>query len=436
MDGVLSMSRTRCHSRFLPALLPAFVAGACLAATPVVAQEDAAATPQPALRAGASYTGDFRRNTTGGLAVGDAYADSIDLGFEWTTSGLFSAATMTTSMSVMHLGGEAISGDYVGDAQGINNIEADQGWYLYESWVELGFGAHAYSLRGGVLDLNAEFDTPVTTVLFTQSSFGIGPDLSQSGRRGPGIWPQTGLGVRVAGDLTPGLHWRFGAYDGAPGTDDDAFTSTRVSRREGALLIGEIEWSNERIHKASFGSWGYTARFEPIDAALTGAARARGNDGYYALLDLKLGSAGGTDFDGALRAGTASGRFNVFDRYVGAALTASHLWAARPGDALGFGVAYAHTGAPYRALMDFQGQPATAAETSIELVYRAELTDWFSVLPMVQYVRDPGMAAGVDDAWIAGLRFEISRERSWQLSARRDVQPDESYARTQQGSPP
>lgn len=415
-------------SKILRALLSACI----VCAAPAAYAQDEAADVQPALIIGASYTGDFRRNTTGGLAVGDAYSDSIDLGFEWMTSGLFSAATMTTSVSVMHLGGDDITGAYVGDAQGINNIEADQGWYLYESWVEFAFGEHAYSLRTGVLDLNAEFDTPVTSGLFTQSSFGIGPDISQSGRRGPGIWPTTGLGLRAAGDFSSNVHWRFGAYDGAPGTDDGAFTSTRVSSRDGALLIGEVEWSNERIHKLSFGSWAYTARFERIDAGMTGAPPARGNDGFYALIDLELGSAGRTDFDGALRAGTASGRFNTFDRYIGAVVTATHLWTARPGDALGLGVAYAHAGAPYRAFMNFQGQPTTAAETSIELVYRAELTDWLSLLPVVQYVRDPGMNPVVGDAWIAGLRLEISRERSWQLSARRDVKPDESYARAQE----
>jgi porin len=169
----------------------------------------------------------------------------------------------------------------------------------------------------------------------------------------------------------------------------------------------------------------------PLDAVLEPAPPARGNDGFYALLDLGLGSVGNTDFDGALRAGTASGRFNVFDCYVGAVVTASHLWTTRPGDALGLGIAFAHGGAPYRALMNFQGQPATAGETSVELVYRAELTDWLSVLPVVQYVSDPGMDASLGDAWIAGLRFEISREKSWQLSARRDVPSDAAYARTQ-----
>jgi porin len=384
---------------------------------------------QPGWYAGASYTGDFRRNTTGGLAVGDAYADSIDLGVEWISTGLFSAATLTTSVSVMHLGGQGITGEYVGDAQGINNIEADRGWYLYESWVEFAFGEHAYWLRSGVLDLNAEFDTPVTSGLFTQSSFGIGPDLSQTGERGPGVWPTTGLGLRVAGDFASNARWRFGAYDAAPGADDGAFTSLRVSRRDGALLIGEIEYSSERIRKLAFGSWTYTGRFERIDADLNGAPPARGNEGCYALIDLALGAVGRTDVDAALRAGTASGRFNAFDRYVGVAFTATRLSGARPDDALGLGIAYAHTAAPYRARMDFEGQPAAAAETSVELVYRAAVTDWLSVLPVVQYVRDPGMVRAANDAWIAGLRFEVSRERSWRLSARRDVEADGSYAR-------
>lgn len=418
-------------------LLTAFAAVASLGsfAPAASAQDDSAAEARPALYLGASYTGDFRRNTSGGLAVGNAYSDSIDLGLEWTTSGLFSAATMTTSLSVMHLGGNDISGQYVGDAQGINNIEADQGWYLYESWVEFAFGQSSNSLRAGVLDLNAEFDTPVTSGLFTESSFGVGPDLSQTGKRGPGIWPTTGLGLRAAGDVAANVHWRFGAYDGAPGTEDGAFTSTRVSRDDGALLIGELEYSNDRIHKLSFGAWSYTARFERIDAELDPAPPARGNNGLYALVDLKLGSTGRTDFDGALRAGTARGRYNTFDRYLGAAVTATHLWDSRPGDALGLGIAYAHTGGPYRALMNFQGQPATAGETSLELVYRAELTEWLSVLPVVQFVRDPGADAAVGDAWIAGLRFEISREKSWQLNARRDVPADESYARTQDRTP-
>jgi porin len=146
---------------------------------------------------------------------------------------------------------------------------------------------------------------------------------------------------------------------------------------------------------------------------------------------VRLATAGTTDIDAALRAGTARGRFNTFDRYVGAALTASHLWDSRPDDALGLGIAHARGGAPYRALRDFQAQPATSGETTVELVYRAPLTDWLCVLPVLQYVRDPGLDPAVGNSWIAGLRFEVTREQSWPLSARHDSPRDDAYALTQ-----
>jgi porin len=379
----------------------------------------------------ASYTGDWRRNTTGGLRTGAEYADSVDLGVTWVADGLFSNARMTSSLSVMYLGGGDITGSRVGDLQGINNLEAGNGWKLYESWVEFSFGESSNTLRAGVLDLNAEFDTPVTQGIFTASPFGIGTELSQTGARGPVCWPTTGLGLRAAGDIGSRLHWRFGAYDGAPGTDDDDFMSTRVSSDDGALFVGELEYSSERVHKLALGAWTYTADFERIDAALAASsAEEDGNQGFYAHFDTRLGSLGPVDFDGALRAGIADARFNAVDSYVGVAFTATHLLPARPGDTLGFGVARARLGDAYRAIRIFDGQPVTAAETTFELVYRAELTPWLAVLPVVQFVRDPGADPLMDDSWIAGLRFELTRDRSWQLNAKRETPPDGSYART------
>jgi porin len=397
-------------------------------ASPAIAQQT---DEGPSLSLSASYAGDLRRNG-GGVAEGTAYADSIDLGLVWVADGLFSNARMTTNLSVMYLGGDDITGQYVGDLQGVSNLEAGNGWKLYESWVELSFGENSNTLRAGVLDLNAEFDTPVTQGIFTAAPFGIGTEFSQTGARGPVIWPTTGLGIRAAGDFNKTLHWRLGAYDGAPGTDADGFTSMRLTGDEGAVLAGELEYSSDRVNKLAFGAWSYTAAFEPIDAPLSGDAVPRhGNHGFYAHFDTRAGSLGDVDFDGALRVGVASSRFNAVDRYAGAALTASHLVASRPGDTLGLGIAWARMGDDYRALRSFDGQPASSAETLFELVYRAELTPWLSLLPNVQFVSDPGADPTVDDAWVAGLRFEITREKAWQLQARRDGQGDESYARTQ-----
>lgn len=383
-----------------------------------------------ALDLSVSYVGDLRRNTTGGLEVGTAYADAFDLGVNWNTEAF--GTPLTARFAVMYMGGDAISGDFVGDLQGLNNIEAPPGWRLYESWVEFHFGETAGTLRAGVLDLNAEFDTPVTQGLFTGSPFGVGTELSQTGERGPAIWPFTGLGIRAAGELSDGLTWRFGVYDGAPGSENDSFTSMKLSSDEGALLIGELEYSSERFHKISFGSWAYTAAFEPIDAAMQpDAAHSHGNHGFYATIDLALGVIGDVGFDAALRAGTAPETFNVVDRYAGAAITTSNFWPARPGDTLGLGIAWAHAGSPFRDLSEFEGHPAASAETLIELVYRAEITPWLSLLPVVQFVNNPGAMSAVDDSWVAGLRFELSREHSWHLDARRAPSDDGSLARRQ-----
>ena len=111
-------------------------------------------------------------------------------------------------------------------------------------------------------------------------------------------------------------------------------------------------------------------------------------------------------------------------------ITATHLWESRPGDALGLGVARVRLGDLYRALRNSEGQPATAAETTFELAYRAELTPWLALLPTVQFVRDPGADTQADDAWVAGLRFELAREQSWPLNAHRNSAPDDAYART------
>ena len=401
-----------------------------LLALPASAQE---ADGGSALEFSAAYTGDLRRNTTGGIAPGTAYADEIDLGIAWESDRVFPGAKITSSLAVMYLGGDAISAEFVGDLQGLNNLEAPSGWRLYESWVQMSFGQSPTSLRAGVLDLNAEFDTPVTQGLFIGSPFGIGTEFSQTGQRGPVVWPTTGLGLRVAGRAGEAVQWRLGVYDGAPGSTDDAdFTSTRISSVEGALLIGELEYSSSRIHKLSLGTWAYTAKFERIDASLRPPEEpAQGNYGLYATFDLSLGSVGPVDFDAALRAGTAPAEFNAVDRYCGAAVTATHLWQARPDDSLGLGIAWAHVGSPYRAVNDFDGMPTTSAETLVELAYRADLTEWLALVPNVQYVADPGALRDPGDAWVVGLRFEVAHEHDWQLTARRDSPADGGYARRQ-----
>jgi len=393
--------------------------------------QDAADTPS--LVVGATYTGDLRRNTTGGLETGTAYSQMLKLGADWSNDTLFDEASISASASVMYMSGDGISADYVGDLQGLNNIESDTGWRLYEVWTEFAFGGNSHTtVRAGVLDLNAEFDAPETLGLFVAPPHGIGTDFSQSGSAGPSIWPVTGLGVRAAGGWENGLVWRLGVYDGAPGgPDGDDFSHIHVSSDEGSLTVGELAYSSERVNKMSLGAWSYSAEFERVDAAMVpDAAPESGNRGFYALIDVPLGNLGDTQFDGALRMGTANADFNTVDRYVGAAFTAAGLWPARPDDTFGIAVAYARLGNPYRAAQAFAGADTTSAEVSYELVYSTTLTDWLAIKPGVQFVQNPGADPSLRNSWVAGLRFEIIQEYSWQLSARHGKNSDGSYARS------
>src|SRR5688572_17037462 len=94
-----------------------------LAALGNAARADEGAGEETGLAVSLGYSGDLRRNTTGGIAVGSAYSDLLDLGATWTTHNLFSDAHLTTNLSVMHVGGDEISGEFVGDLHGVNNIE-------------------------------------------------------------------------------------------------------------------------------------------------------------------------------------------------------------------------------------------------------------------------------------------------------------------------
>ena len=412
----LSTTRTR------RALTPLASSMLLLAAPPALAQgaacADAAACPGLDFTAG--YTADLRRNAAGGIGKGNAVSGLLEAGAAWRSATLLPGAFVTTSASLIHVGGDSISGDLVGDLQGLNNIEADAGWYLYDLWSEVSFGARqATSVRAGLLDLNAEFDTSDTAGFFVSPPFGIGTDLAQTGVNGPAVFPVTALGLRVGGGLGESSQWRLAAYEGTPGrTDRHRFATAELAHGEGALLIGELAFAPARLHKLAIGVWSYTASFERIDAGASGNdAHGKGNRGAYAMVDAPLGSLGSAQVDGMLRAGVASARYNAVGTYFGGAVVVTNLLSGRPDDGLGIAIAHARTGRQFRAQLAADGGRPAHSETAVELSWRAPLAQWLAVVPGVQWVASPGADRAVRNAFVAGLRFEMSWGRSLALLA-------------------
>jgi porin len=375
----------------------------------------------PGLDVSLNYTADLRRNTRGGLESGTAASGLLHAGVAYTSDRLVPGAMVVTSASLIHTGGADISGRYVGDLQGLNNIEADGALRLYDFWTEIRFG-RGMATRIGFQDLNAEFDAPITSSFFIGPPFGIGTDLAQTGENGPAVFPVTSLGVRFTGKAGELTQWRLAAFDAVPGRSNQKdFVALDVSRRQGALLIGEIEHAARGFNKVAFGAWTYTSKFERLDAAASGdSVRRTGNRGAYAVADKRLGKLGGANFDGMLRAGFASGSFNATQRYVGAAIVASGLLGIRPDDAVGIAVAHARTSSAFRRQLSFDGGAPGRTETQVELTWRAPLSDWVAVVPGAQWVNRPGADANVRDALVVGMRFEFALEHTWPMVVRQN----------------
>ena len=79
------------------------------------------------------------------------------------------------------------------------------------------------------------------------------------------MFPITSLGMRLEGRFGDRTKWRMAAFDGVPGlANPREFATVDISRRQGALLIGELEHSPRGFYKVALGAWRYTSRFERL----------------------------------------------------------------------------------------------------------------------------------------------------------------------------
>lgn len=118
----------------------------------------------------------------------------------------------------------------MGDIQTADNIEAVRVTRLFEAYLAKMWtmGKGSIAVRLGLIDLNSQFDSIDPASLMLNSSHGIGPDLSRSGRNGPSIYPVTAVGSTVTWVNSQGWTIRAGLFDGVAGSP----SATRTCGRE------------------------------------------------------------------------------------------------------------------------------------------------------------------------------------------------------------
>jgi porin len=374
------------------------IAGAAaLVLAALVPGTSAPAAPPPLWSLSARETLDLWDNVAGGVRTGPVLLNKIQV--SGTVNGEpIGLPGLSVHAQVFRTDGASLS-SRVGDIQTVSNIEAVPTYRLFEAWIEKRFGGGdpRFALRAGLMDLNSDFDSVQTASLFVNSSHGIGPDLSRSGRSGPSIFPVSAAGVRAS--WLPSKRWTFrgAAFDGVPGDPDHpkAFVRIRLGADDGALLIAQTDYHISDSAKVEAGVWHYT-----VPIAADGLTRKAPDQGAYLSIEGPVPSLKG--WSAWLRAGVANGRAQIVSSYVGTGLIAQGLFPNRPDDRVGIALARAGIG-PARYPLALH-----KAETTFEASYQYKVHDTLAVQPDVQYVHDPAGVAHGRDALVLGLRIVVT----------------------------
>jgi porin len=377
-----------------------------------------------------SYSGDLVANVVGGEQRGTTFTGAGNAELTFLLGPLVRWPNARVFIFVLATHGGAPSA-LVGDVQGVSSLQATPAVRLEEAWLQQNLLGNRLSVLAGRYDLNSEFYRLQSAALFVNGAFGLGPEFAQSGAAGPSIYPSTAVGARVA--VKPGrdIVWRSAVLNGVPVNRPDGGTRLFASG-DGALLVTELAFLSRpdtvrrephnprfrigrlltpRAHrgKVALGAWHYTARFPDLVDTLAGGdpVQHQGSSGAYVIADRALWSAA-HGRPGTLAAfaqvGLGDARVNQIGSYVGVGLSLAGAFPGRAMDELGLALGSARNGSHFERL--HAGTEAVAGgETAVELTYLAQLGEWLSLQPDLQYVRAPGGVGATRNAFVVALRI-------------------------------
>jgi porin len=379
------------------------------------------------------YDGEGFADMSGGLRRGGTYLGNLNLQLTLDAQRLVGWPGATVFLYGLGIHGGHPSGNFVGDAQGVSNIEAPAKWKLEEGWIQQNLFGNHFSVLFGRYDLNSEFYRLQSASLFLNSSFGIGPEFSQSGLAGPSIFPNTSVGGRFAIKPIEEIVLRTAVLDGVPVERPDGSQQV-FAKGDGVLVVAEAAYLHRPLGseqprtrefrigrnccgtytgKLALGGWYYSATFDDLTRVRPDGQQARhhGSRGFYALADWAVyQDAKDTDRQVSLfgQLGIGDRRVNRFAYYTGGGLAFSDFIPQRKQDEFGIAVAAAHNGTPFIEAQRDQGVRETRSEVTLELTYLAQFGAHVAVQPDLQFVMNPNTDPRIKNAVAFILRFELS----------------------------
>lgn len=400
---------------------------------------------QTGLTPWAEYTGDYWRNTTGGLMVGEAYMHLFQFGVDWSPEPLipgWRGAQFRFSGIQAHQT-RSVTGTLVGDLNGVSNLEAPNGFRLYETWLQQSFVEGRWTVQLGNLLVDENFAATEFGALLLNGGFGWSQFMAANTRRLVPAYPFPAPGIRVEWQPTAATYLQAGVYDGDALDNEDGELSGNpdgihfhLGGSQGFFAIAE---GGYRLNQASddtgppglyrLGASYQTGPFEDLyydeygeSFAISGRPPRtfEGDVLAYLAVDQTLWreEPGADDAQGLgafVRLGAGAADRNPFNFVVDGGLHYQGLLPGRDEDALALGCIYVAASEDLRRQerddRDFNGAPIdhlSDYELVVELTYAAWITPWWYVQPDLQWVVHPGGSAANEDAWIIGLRTGLT----------------------------
>lgn len=345
-----------------------------------------------------SYTGDFVKNSLGGIKTGNKYLGLANIKLEFNTegAGLWKGGTFFVNAAGTH-GGEPTR-ELTGDYQGISNIEAGNQVFFQELWFKQSI--NDFTLIAGLQDLASGFTVSEHAALFLNGSFGM---LSTISHNVPApVYPLTALGLQAQWNASEKITAKVAFFDGqTDGFDKNPYNlSWHLSMGDGVFAISELEYSDD-IVKGLKGSYkiGAYSHYHRNTIEESGNIVNRNNYGAYIVADQSLiDDPQGTKLAIFTQAGLSPYRNNENYIFLGMGINCSGLISSRKEDC--FGLALAYAGFSDKIYKD---------ETAIEFSFKTVITENIFLQPDLQYIINPAGTGEKLNNTLAGIvRLGIS----------------------------
>jgi len=282
-----------------------------------------------------------------------------------------------------------------------------------EYWYEQRLFNDRLGIRIGKQDVNSDLCVVDFGLEFINSSFGLIPNVPMP------TFPDPGLGVTGFFEPTDWLSVGGGIYDGDPQGGEWGFDTT-FDGAGGSFSLVELalkpRLGRRRLAgKYRVGFWFHSARLEELfvepehaeeELSVPTARIFPHNYGVYVAFDQMVYKEKDDPEDSQglgmfFQFGWAPQDRNEIWRYYGVGLAYTGLLPRRDEDVFGIGLAQVRFSPRLRRI-----DKIAESETAVEFFYKAQLTDWMSLQPDLQYIVRPGGTE--DNAVVAGLRLDIS----------------------------